>query len=155
MQQTFAFYPMFSAAVRRQVPGSSRTSARSESIILAARRSFASKGQQEPPFSGSSEAASDFRNRLESEAKAAPGANAKFGPERLGPFPMGGGRVRAKKWAPWKDLDIGGKSESEFCVCSIILLTLELYYQSFGRPLRLAISQSASSARVRSLRWMM
>lgn len=32
--------------------------------------------------------------------------------ERVGPFPVGAGlgeNVRTKKWAPWKDLDVGGK----------------------------------------------
>ena len=111
MQQTAALFPMLSHAVRQQLPGSSRLLARSRPFVLAHHRYLATQGQQEPPFSGSSEAASEFRNRLESESKAAPGDNAKFGPERLGPFPMGGGRVRAKKWAPWKDLDIGGKSK--------------------------------------------
>lgn len=122
MQQSGVLLPILSSALRYQAPGSSRLLARSQPFISTQYRRYATQGQQEPPFSGSSDAASEYRTRLEKEAQAAPGAtNAKFGPERLGPFPMGGGRVRAKKWAPWKDLDIGGKSESSGIICGVVI----------------------------------
>ena len=113
MQKSTCLIPTMTSVVRRQLPCSSKNLVRSRLPIHIPYRHFASQTQQDPPFTGSSKEASELRDRLERQSKTAPGANAnaKFGPERVGPFPMGGGRVASKKWAPWKELDIGGKGE--------------------------------------------
>ena len=113
MQKSTSLIPTLTSEARRQLPSSSSNLVRSRLPIYIPSRQFASQGQHEPPLSGSSKEAAELRDRLERQSKTAPGANAnaKFGPERVGPFPMGGGRVSSKKWAPWKELDIGGKGE--------------------------------------------
>jgi hypothetical protein len=95
--------------VKLSVPAQSNTARRFQPALRTSIRYYASQetSSQRP----------DLGEKLQGEGNASTSSKSKFGPERIGPFPMGvGGSMQAKKWAPWKDLDIGGKSKYRRCL---------------------------------------